>query len=151
METVKSMKNDVPMMKATTISLSEENHWLLQRYKEGAGLRSFNDAVRALLDGGPHTVWHLIVARRDLVRRACKELGITGLTAFGSRVKGCAHGLSDLDLVADFAPGIDLMDVVAAQDALSEAFGVAVDLHTWNGLKPRIAERIRREGVDILA
>lgn len=138
-------------MAMTSIAVSEENHWLLSRIKERSGARSLNDALRLLLDGGPHTVWHLMLRNGDRVRATCKRLGITRLTAFGSRVRGPAHENSDLDLVAGFQGKASLLDVVGAQEELEDAFGVSVDLHTWDGLKRRIRDRVQDQGVELLA
>lgn len=134
----------------TTVALSTDTHLALHRFKEGANLHSMDEAVAQLLRSGPETIERLWRRCGADVRTTARRLGIRRLVAFGSRVWGAAHARSDVDLCAEFSHAISLFDLMDAQDALSKAFAARVDLHTLKGLRPRLAERVRREGVTLL-
>lgn len=135
---------------ATSIALSVDTHHWLKRYKERAGLSSLDEAVALLLHGGAESAQQLMARRHVAVKTACRRHGIGTLTAFGSRVWGSSHPQSDLDLIATFNRPVSLFDILDIQEDLSAAFGVPVDLHTWEGLRPRVRQRAKERGVRLL-
>lgn len=134
----------------TTIALSDDTHLELLRFKVAGQLRSMDEAVGQLLRSAPEAIERLWSRRGAEVRRVARRLGIRRLVAFGSRVWGAAHPRSDVDLCGEFSRPVSLFDIMDAQEALTAAFGVHVDLHTMKGLRPRLADRVRREGVALL-
>lgn len=64
--------------------------------------------------------------------------GVTNPEIFGSSARGDDHEGSDLDLLVDFAPGTDLIDMVNIKAELEEVLGAQVDLIPRVGLKERV-------------
>ncbi len=134
----------------TSVALSEANRDRLARIKEDAGLRSMDEVVGTLLGAARHSIDRLMENRGERVAKVADEHGIRRLTAYGSRVWGAPHARSDVDLVAEFDGRVSMFELMRAERALADAFGAPVDLTTWGGLRDRLAERVRREGVVIL-
>lgn len=62
---------------------------------------------------------------------------------FGSRARGAARGDSDIDILAEFEPGMTPgFGIVTVAEALRPVFGAKVDLVTRRGLSPRFLSRI---------
>jgi predicted nucleotidyltransferase len=77
--------------------------------------------------------------------------GVDRLRMFGSVARDEARDDSDIDLIADFAVGKDLLDFIAVQQDLSSALGVTVDLATANSLHPALRTKILAEAIDAFA
>jgi len=79
-----------------------------------------------------------------------ERFGIRNLGVFGSWVRDEQTGESDLDLLVEFDDRpLSLLDVVAAENYLSDLLGVKVDLVERTALKPAIGRRILREVVAV--
>lgn len=79
-----------------------------------------------------------------------KAAGIEHLFLHGSYARGTAiHEKSDVDVIAEFAPGrrLSLLDMVAIENRLADMLGVRVDLSPAKGLKEPVADKASREGV----
>ena len=79
-----------------------------------------------------------------------KAAGIQHLFLHGSYARGTAiHGMSDVDVIAEFAPWrrLSLLDMVAIENRLAELLGVRVDLSPAKGLKEPVAAKASREAV----
>jgi predicted nucleotidyltransferase len=74
-----------------------------------------------------------------------RELGIRRLELFGSRARNEARVDSDVDLLAEFAPGRDLVDLVSATQHLEAVLGLPVDLITPSGMHPEARDSILRD------
>ena len=134
----------------TTIALSDDNHRRLQGLKDRSGAASLDAVVGLLLDAPQQGALRLHVRCKRAVTEACARHGIRKLVAFGSRAWGVATPRSDLDLVAEFRTPPGLLGLQAAEEELSAAYGVRVDLHTWGGLRPGLRRRVEAEGVALL-
>lgn len=77
--------------------------------------------------------------------------GVERLRVFGSVARDEARDGSDIDLIADFATGKDLLDFIAVKQDLSAALGINVDLATSNSLHPALRTRILAEAIDAFA
>lgn len=75
--------------------------------------------------------------------------GVTHLRVFGSVARNEATDASDLDLLADFDPSmnISLLDIVHIESHLGTLVGKKVDLMEERSLKERIRVRAVREAV----
>jgi predicted nucleotidyltransferase/DNA-binding XRE family transcriptional regulator len=82
--------------------------------------------------------------RRRLVE-AAERHGVTHLRVFGSVARGQETEHSDLDLLVDLSPGMGLLDLGRARQALEEIVGAAVDLVPSEGLKPDVAAHIEQD------
>ena len=79
------------------------------------------------------------------VRRIARRHGAVRVRVFGSYATGAASESSDLDLLVDFEPGRDLLDLIAVKQDVEAALGRSVDVAEEDGLSPYLRDRIVRE------
>lgn len=79
-----------------------------------------------------------------------KEYGVMKAGVYGSRVRGDAREDSDLDMVVELPEGASLLDLAGIKVDLEELLGLTVDVTTYNGLHPRLRDRILSEERRIL-
>ncbi|WP_375479710.1 helix-turn-helix domain-containing protein [uncultured Jatrophihabitans sp.] len=84
--------------------------------------------------------------RRQLLDTATAH-GIHGLRVFGSVARGEDQPGSDLDLLADLPPGMGLIGLGRARDALGAIIGCSVDLVPVTDLKAGVREHVEAEMV----
>jgi uncharacterized protein len=92
-----------------------------------------------------------IVARLREIEPAIRALGVTRLAVFDSRARGDARPDSDLDILVDSTqrgetPPFDLFKV---QHLIEDATGVSTQISMRDMLKPRMAERITDDLVEV--
>lgn len=87
----------------------------------------------------------LITERAEEIRRVSSEHGARRVRVFGSRARGEAGESSDLDLLVDFEPGRDLLDLVALKQDLEQLLGCHVDIVEEEGLSPYLRKRVLQE------
>ncbi len=83
--------------------------------------------------------------RGDLLDAPSGRHGVTNRAIFGSAARGDDHEGSDLDLLVDFAPDTDIVDIIGMKRELEEVVGVPVDLVPRNGLRERVRVRAAAE------
>lgn len=76
-----------------------------------------------------------------------RALGVESLSIFGSVARDEAGPASDVDVLAELGPGIDLFQYIDIQNRLAEILGRRVDLATPDALKPRIRDRVLSEAI----
>jgi predicted nucleotidyltransferase len=78
-----------------------------------------------------------------------KTAGVLRLSLFGSVARNEATPESDVDLLAEFAPGREysLLDRIHLENQLSDIIGARVDLTPAPALKEHIRERAAREAI----
>ena len=86
--------------------------------------------------------------RRELPRLV-EEYHVATLGIFGSYVRDEQQPGSDLDLLVTFSRPLGLLRFSALTNYLSDLLGLRVDLVMKSALKPRIAERILAEVVEV--
>ena len=74
-----------------------------------------------------------------------KTMGI-----FGSYARGENDQNSDLDILIDFDPPLDLLEIIGLEQELSEKLGIKVDLITVRSLNPRLKEYVERDLVPLV-
>ncbi|OFX14397.1 MAG: hypothetical protein A2516_04290 [Alphaproteobacteria bacterium RIFOXYD12_FULL_60_8] len=98
-------------------------------------------------------------AKRDevvyLLRRHAPELerfGLISLSLFGSVARNQSTRDSDVDLIAEFAPGKPdgLFEFVELKGYLSNIVGRPVDLITLSTIKPRLKAHILKEAIRVI-
>jgi predicted nucleotidyltransferase/DNA-binding XRE family transcriptional regulator len=82
--------------------------------------------------------------RKDLVAAAAGH-GVSNLRVFGSVARGEDHPDSDVDLLADFPPGLSLFGFARLEDDLEAFLGARVDLIPAADLKPGVRERVEAD------
>ena len=83
-------------------------------------------------------------ASRD-IKEIADQFGAANLRVFGSFARGSSTKSSDLDLLVDFEPGRDLLDLIGLKQALEQRLGIHVDVVTEKGLSPYLRDRILNE------
>ena len=78
-----------------------------------------------------------------------RKYGVTEIGIFGSFVKNEQNDTSDVDILVEFNKAIDLLSFVNLKNHLTDLLKVNVDLVMKKALKPKIAQRILQEVVDI--
>ena len=92
---------------------------------------------------------HDVISRIRQLKPWLSDHGVTRVRVFGSHARGDARADSDVDIVADFDDPPGLFELCRLERTLSERLGAPVDLAVASGLKPRLAEVVEREGVDV--
>jgi uncharacterized protein len=92
-----------------------------------------------------------ILARLRELAPAIKAEGVTKLAIFGSRARGDARPDSDLDVLVETtargaAPSFDMFKVM---HLIEDGTGLRVQISQRNLLKPRIAERIADDVIEV--
>lgn len=77
--------------------------------------------------------------------------GVTGLSVFGSRVKGDARDDSDLDIIVDYDPEshFSLLDLAAVARIVEEETGLKADVMTRPGLHPVLKDDIETSAIRV--
>ena len=94
----------------------------------------------------------LVAAHRRELNEVLRRHGVTNARIFGSVARGDDHEGSDLDLLVDFAPGtdiIDIIDIIGIKHELEDLLGAPVDLIPRDGLKERVRARVERDLVPL--
>lgn len=79
-----------------------------------------------------------VAGHREELLDVLRRHGVTNPEVFGSSARSDDHEGSDLDLLVDFAPDTDLVDMVNIKRELEAIVGVPVDLVPRDGLKERV-------------
>lgn len=76
-----------------------------------------------------------------------RGIGVDHLSLFGSVARGENGGSSDVDVAVALAPasGMDLVELVALEQRLSQALGRSVDLLTVPIRNPRLRANVERD------
>ena len=94
---------------------------------------------------GPPTLTAIKRTLRQHLPALRERYGVDPLALFGSYVRHKQRADSDLDVLVTFRETPGLLRFVDLEDTLSDLLGVPVDLVVEDALKPRIADRVRRE------
>jgi predicted nucleotidyltransferase len=93
------------------------------------------------------------ISREQLFRRVveillAQEKKPLSIAVFGSWARGDNRPDSDLDVLVevDYASTrYSLFDLIGQEHLLTDSLGLKVDLHTGDGLKPRVRARVERD------
>ena len=91
----------------------------------------------------------LIVDNRAEILRIAKENGATRVRIFGSFARGTARPDSDIDLLVDFEPGRNLLDLVAVKQDIEELVGRPVHVLTEAAISPYMRDAILRDATPL--
>lgn len=81
---------------------------------------------------------------RDAIAAFCKKHGIRKFALFGSVLRDDFGPKSDVDVVAEFKPGVrfTLFDLVDMQDELSAIMGRKAEIFEFRALRPWMQEEV---------
>ncbi|MCI4626774.1 MAG: nucleotidyltransferase family protein [Candidatus Magnetoovum sp. WYHC-5] len=77
------------------------------------------------------------------------EHKIKAISIFGSYARGEQGEKSDIDLLAEFDGPISLLDLVGAEQYLSEILKIKVDLIPKTNVRPELREIIFKEAIPV--
>jgi uncharacterized protein len=84
--------------------------------------------------------------KREQILAMARQYGVSNVRVFGSVARGEAREDSDVDLLVDVAPGVDIGFLGLWVD-LEELLARPVDLVTERSLRERMREKILREAI----
>ncbi len=87
--------------------------------------------------------------RRSEILEIARARGASRVRVFGSVARGDATTSSDVDFLVDLEPGRSLFDLGGLLVDLQELLERDVDVVTAQGLRPRVAERVLADAVDL--
>lgn len=87
--------------------------------------------------------------RRSEILEVARARGASRVRVFGSVARGDATDTSDIDFLVDLESGRGLFDLGGLLMDLRELLGRDVDVATVNGLRPRVAQRVLADAVDL--
>lgn len=86
-----------------------------------------------------------IKAIKEITQRF--EPSLVGI--FGSYARGSQHSGSDIDILIDFDHRVNLLDLVALENELSNRLGVKVDLVTLKSLNQQLKPYIEKDLIEL--
>lgn len=90
-----------------------------------------------------------ILNRLRAHREELNNAGVVSLSLFGSMARGDNHSASDVDLMAEFAKGVTLFDLVDIEFRLTELVEAKVDLSDSRRLKEFVRPNAERDAVRV--
>jgi uncharacterized protein len=90
-----------------------------------------------------------VITRLREHQQGLREAGVLGLSLFGSVARGDNAASSDVDLVADFAQGLSILDLVSIEARLTKLLGTPVDLSDRTMLKEFVRPNAERESLHV--
>ncbi|HEX9758411.1 MAG TPA: nucleotidyltransferase family protein [Nitrospiria bacterium] len=92
---------------------------------------------------------NLLREKAEEIHRIARKNGAVRLKVFGSFAHGKATEKSDLDLLVEFEPGRDLLDLIGLKQELETLLARKVDIVTERALSPYLRERILHDAVPL--
>lgn len=88
-------------------------------------------------------------ARRSEIIAVAHARGASHVRVFGSVARGDDTDTSDVDFLVDLEPDRNLLDLGGLLMDLRDLLKRNVDVVTQRGLRPRVAERVLADAVDL--
>jgi predicted nucleotidyltransferase len=97
----------------------------------------------------PETTMTELRKRRDEIIEIARARGASRVRVFGSVARGDAAEGSDVDFLVDLDPDRSLFDLGGLLMDLQELLQRNVDVVTERGLRPRVAERVLADAIEL--
>jgi predicted nucleotidyltransferase len=94
-------------------------------------------------------IQELIGKQREQILALAAKYGASDVRIFGSVARGQADELSDVDFLVNLQDGRSLFDLGGLLYELQRLLGRRVDVVTFDGLRPRIRDRVLKEAVQL--
>jgi uncharacterized protein len=91
----------------------------------------------------------LLIDKRADILRIAETNGAIRVRIFGSFARGTAQPESDLDLLIDFEPGRNLLDLVAIKQDIEDLLGRPVHVLTEASISPYMRDAILRDATPL--
>jgi len=91
----------------------------------------------------------ILALNREQILETARRHGASRVRVFGSVARGTASLQSDIDLLVDFAPGHNLMDLGGMLYDLRQLLGVEVDVVTEKAFFPRVRQIVVSEAIEL--
>jgi len=88
-------------------------------------------------------------SRRSEIIELARARGASRVRVFGSVARGVATDVSDVDFLVDLEPGRSLFDLGGLLMDLQDLLQRNVDVVTEGGLRPRVAQRVLADAVEL--
>ena len=88
-------------------------------------------------------------SRRDEIIEVARARGASRVRVFGSVARGDATETSDIDFLVDLEPDRNLLDLGGLLMDLQDLLQRDVDVVTERGLRPRVAEHVLADAVEL--
>ena len=88
-------------------------------------------------------------SRRDEIIEVARSRGASRVRVFGSVARGDATETSDIDFLVDLEPDRNLLDLGGLLMDLQDLLQHDVDVVTERGLRPRVAEHVLADAVEL--
>lgn len=88
-------------------------------------------------------------SRRDEIIEVARARGASRVRVFGSVARGDATEASDVDFLVDLEPDRNLLDLGGLLMDLQDLLQRDVDVVTERGLRPRVAEHVLADAVEL--
>ena len=88
-------------------------------------------------------------SRRDEIIEVARARGASRVRVFGSVARGDATAASDIDFLVDLEPDSNLLDLGGLLMDLQDLLQRDVDVVTERGLRPRVAEYVLADAVEL--
>jgi predicted nucleotidyltransferase len=88
-------------------------------------------------------------SRRDEIIEVALARGVSRVRVFGSVARGDATEASDIDFLVDLEPDRNLLDLGGLLMDLRDLLQRDVDVVTERGLRPRVAQRVLADAVEL--
>jgi hypothetical protein len=94
-------------------------------------------------------IQELIGKQREQILALAAKYSASDVRIFGSVARGQADDLSDVDFLVNLEEGRSLFDLGGLLYELQRLLGRRVDVVTFDGLRPRIRDRVLKEAVQL--
>jgi hypothetical protein len=86
---------------------------------------------------------------QDSLNEAADRYHVDNIALFCSRARGDAREDSDIDILVDFSPGADLLDLSGLKLYYEDVFGRPVDVVLRRAIREELREAILADTIDI--
>jgi len=100
--------------------------------------------------GEPGALRQELLRKRSMIGAIARSHGARSVRLFGSAARGEERADSDIDLLVEFEPGRNLLDLIGLENDLADALGRKVDVLTVGGARQRPLQRALRDAIRIV-
>ncbi|MCA1751159.1 MAG: nucleotidyltransferase family protein [Cryomorphaceae bacterium] len=93
----------------------------------------------------------ITLRQQEIILDTVSEYSPKMVGIFGSYARGENTEHSDLDILIDFEPALDLLSIIGLEQELSEKLGIKVDLITARSLNPQLKAYVEKDFVPLVA